>query len=105
MEWTVPWYSSYGSDFNYDFHVTLDETVAPPVYNFLELPGARTGEAHGLSVFFRDAGRVFHTYSAYARGLENFIGTYHYVDVTPLGRQEGERTMSWVRRHDTYVES
>jgi predicted dithiol-disulfide oxidoreductase (DUF899 family) len=103
MGWTVPWYSSHGSDFNQDFHVTADETVKNPVYNYVETPG-RTGEAHGLSVFLREGERVFHTYSTYARGLDNFIGTYHYLDVTPLGRQEEKgRTMSWVRRHDEYV--
>jgi predicted dithiol-disulfide oxidoreductase (DUF899 family) len=75
MGWTVPWYSSFGSDFNYDFHVTMDETVAPVEYNYRNkaelLRKGETyftqGESHGLSVFLRDGAGVFHTYSTYAR--------------------------------------
>ncbi|MBV9851450.1 MAG: DUF899 domain-containing protein, partial [Armatimonadetes bacterium] len=89
--WDVPWYSSFGSDFNYDFHVTLDEHVAPLEYNYR--PMAQTqmpegGEAHGLSVFFRDGGDVFHTYSTYARGVESLTDATDLLDVTPYGRQE-----------------
>lgn len=93
--WTFPWYSSYGSDFNYDFHVTLDESVAPVEYNYrtkaeLEQLGAHDlkGELHGTSVFLRDGDRVFHTYSTYGRGTEQVGGTHYYLDMTPLGRQE-----------------
>ena len=93
--WGFPWYSSFGSDFNYDFHVTLDEAVAPIEYNYLnkaELEGRGwgdvTGELHGTSVFLRDADRVFHTYSTYGRGTEQVGGTHYYLDMTPLGRQE-----------------
>lgn len=93
--WTFPWYSSFGSDFNYDFHVTLDEAVLPVEYNYrsaqewaqLGLPGLR-GELHGTSVFLRDGDRVFHTYSTYARGTEQVGGTHYYLDMTALGRQE-----------------
>jgi predicted dithiol-disulfide oxidoreductase (DUF899 family) len=96
MGWTIPWYSSFGSDFNYDFHVTSDEAVAPIEYNYrdraaLERAGLTwtlSGEQPGLSVFLRDGGTVFHTYSAYARGLDILLGTYNYLDVTPLGRQD-----------------
>jgi predicted dithiol-disulfide oxidoreductase (DUF899 family) len=95
MGWTFPWYSSYGSDFNYDFHVTLDEAVAPVEYNYrgpaeLEAAGygVPTGELHGTSVFLRDGDRVFHTYSTYARGTEQVGGTHYYLDMTALGRQE-----------------
>ena len=95
MGWTFPWYSSYGSDFNYDFHVTLDETIAPVEYNYrdkaeLEQAGfpAMTGELHGTSVFLRDGDRVFHTYSTYGRGTEQVGGTHYYLDMTALGRQE-----------------
>lgn len=96
MGWTVPWYSSFGSDLNYDFHVTLDETVAPVEYNYrnraeLVRNGEAyftQGEAHGLSVFLRDRDRVFHTYSTYARGTDLLAGTYNYLDLTPMGRQE-----------------
>jgi len=95
MGWTFPWYSSFGSDFNYDFHVTLDESVAPIEYNYrdkaeLEQAGFSdmTGELHGTSVFLRDGHRVFHTYSAYGRGTEQVGGTHYYLDMTALGRQE-----------------
>jgi predicted dithiol-disulfide oxidoreductase (DUF899 family) len=90
MGWTVPWYSSFGSDFNYDF-----------------------GESHGLSVFLRAGDRVFHTYSTYARGTDLLAGTYNYLDMTPWGRQEdweepaGRSTgpfMSWLRHHDRYAD-
>jgi predicted dithiol-disulfide oxidoreductase (DUF899 family) len=96
MGWTFPWYSSYGSDFNYDFHVTLDEAVTPIEYNYrsrAELiaagaPRDLEGELHGTSVFLRDGDRVFHTYSTYARGTEQVGGTHYYLDMTALGRQE-----------------
>jgi predicted dithiol-disulfide oxidoreductase (DUF899 family) len=95
--WSLPWLSSYESDFNYDFHVTLDEAVAPVEYNFrdkaeLEARGEETyflkGEQHGLSVFFRLDGQVFHTYSTFARGVEGLTNSYSLLDVTPYGRQE-----------------
>jgi predicted dithiol-disulfide oxidoreductase (DUF899 family) len=95
MGWTFPWYSSFGSDFNYDFHVTLDEAVAPIEYNYrdkeeLERTGfsVAAGEVHGTSVFLRDGDRVFHTYSTYGRGTEQVGGTHYYLDMTALGRQE-----------------
>lgn len=71
MNWTVPWFSSYGSDFNYDFDVTDD-----------------TGEKPGLSVFLREGEDLFHTYSTNGRGVDILLGTYNYLDLTPLGRQE-----------------
>lgn len=89
--WNVPWYSSLGSDFNYDFHVTLDESVAPVEYNYrsqAEMKRPIEGEEHGLSVFFRIGDDVFHTYSAYARGTEDLTDSYNLLDVTPYGRQE-----------------
>jgi predicted dithiol-disulfide oxidoreductase (DUF899 family) len=93
--WTFPWYSSYGSDFNYDFHVTLDESVAPVEYNYRrqdEQAGAPTAEepmeGPGLSCFLRDGDDIFHTYSTYARGLESLGGSYYFLDLTALGRQE-----------------
>jgi predicted dithiol-disulfide oxidoreductase (DUF899 family) len=81
------WVSSFGSDFNYDFHVTLDRKVAPPEYNYRRQPG-HDGESHGLSVFFRAGRDVFHTYSAYARGVESLTDAYSLLDITPWGRQE-----------------
>ena len=93
--WSQPWYSSNGSDFNYDFHATLDEDVAPVEYNFRDAAelqaGGRhlpSGEAHGLSVFFRIDDDLFHTYSTYARGVEALTDSYSLLDVTPYGRQE-----------------
>lgn len=94
--WNRPWYSSFGSDFNYDFHLTLDEKVRPVEYNFRskeqmianEAPNQTEGEAHGLSVFFRLNDDVYHTYSAYARGVESLTDSYSLLDVTPYGRQE-----------------
>ncbi len=96
--WDVPWYSSFGSDFNYDFGVTLDESVAPIVYNFLtraewEARGEdwfdeQPMEMPGRSCFLQVDGRVFHTYSQYARGLEMTGGSYYFLDLTALGRQE-----------------
>jgi predicted dithiol-disulfide oxidoreductase (DUF899 family) len=96
MGWTFPWYSSSGSDFNYDFHVTLDESIAPIEYNYRDkaeleqagFPPDMTGELHGTSVFLRDGDRVFHTYSTYGRGTEQVGGTHYYLDMTALGRQE-----------------
>src|SRR3954471_7449605 len=98
--WTFPWYSSHGSDFNYDFGVTLDESVAPLAYNYksrAEHDAAGTGyyfegeqplEQPGTSFFLRDGDAVFHTYSTYGRGAEMFGGSYYYLDMTALGRQE-----------------
>jgi len=97
--WDVPWYSSFGTDFNYDFGVTIDESVAPAQYNFrtkaeFEAMGsdffesAQPFEMPGLSCFLNVDGRVFHTYSQYARGLESTGGSYYFLDLTVLGRQE-----------------
>ncbi len=94
--WAVPWYSSFGSDFNYDFHVTLDETIAPTEYNYQDKaeleqrngPNVMQGESHGLSVFFRIGNDIFHTYSTYARGVESLTDAYSLLDTTPYGRQE-----------------
>jgi predicted dithiol-disulfide oxidoreductase (DUF899 family) len=96
--WNLPWYSSFGTDFNYDFHVTLDRAIVPLQYNYrqeAELgrrkngePWFFQGESHGLSVFFRIDDDVFHTYSTYARGCESLTDSYALLDRTPYGRQE-----------------
>lgn len=97
--WRLPWVSSYGSDFNYDFHVTLDASVAPIEYNYrgaaehaqagAPVPAAgQSVELHGLSVFFRLDDAVLHTYSAYARGTEGLTDAYSLLDTTPYGRQQ-----------------
>ena len=85
--WTFPWFSSFGSDFNYDFNVTMDESVAPPVYNYRAEPELE-GEQPGQSCFLRVDDDIFHTYSNYARGAEMTGGSYYYLDLTALGRQE-----------------
>ena len=105
MGWTVPWYSSFGSDFNYDFHATLDAAVTPVQYNWmdhdeLEAAGDFThGEASGLSVFARQGEEVVHSYSSYD-GEDALYGTFSWLDLTPLGRREDGR--SWLRHHDRY---
>lgn len=94
--WTVPWLSSYGSRFNYDFHVSLDASIAPVEYNYKHEDELRalggeafvSGESHGLSVFFRVGDEVFHSYSTYARGCEGLTDAYSLLDTTPYGRQE-----------------
>lgn len=117
MGWDVPWYSSHDSDFNYDFHVTIDPERGSSEYNYRETRDLGEdwegwqGELPGTSVFLRDGDRTFHTYSSFARGLDLLLGTYNWLDLTPLGRQEEWEEpsgrsdgpmMSWVRRHDEY---
>jgi predicted dithiol-disulfide oxidoreductase (DUF899 family) len=105
MGWSFPWLSSFGTDFNYDFRVTLDENHTE--YNYAPVSAQpagypQEGEREGLSVFLRDGDRLFHTYSTYQRGLDPFLNTYNFVDLTPLGRQEEDGIMRWVRHHDRY---
>ncbi|HEX3487769.1 MAG TPA: DUF899 domain-containing protein [Streptosporangiaceae bacterium] len=109
MGWSFPWASSGGSDFNYDFHVTIDLSVAPVEYNYrnqvqLEQADAAwrdwSGEQPGMSAFALDDGVVYHTYSAYARGLDALWGMWQWLDRAPLGRNEGD--LSWFHRHDEY---
>jgi predicted dithiol-disulfide oxidoreductase (DUF899 family) len=107
MDWTIPWYSSFGSDFNYDFHGTNDESVAPVEYNYKDkatliakgTPWYTSGEWQGLSVFLRDGEEVYHTYSTYERGIDPLVNTYTYLDLTPLGRQSH---VTQFALHDTY---
>jgi predicted dithiol-disulfide oxidoreductase (DUF899 family) len=97
--WDILWYSSFGTDFNYDFGVTIDESVGQDRYNFrskaeCEAMGStffdtdQPFELPGRSCFLQVDGRVFHTYSQYARGLESTGGSYYFLDLTALGRQE-----------------
>jgi predicted dithiol-disulfide oxidoreductase (DUF899 family) len=125
MGWdAIPWVSSFGTSFNYDFHVTTDEGVAPVEYNYcdkatLEKKGHTyhiKGEQPGVSGFLRlDDGRVFHTYSSYGRGLDAMLTTNRLLDLTPYGRQETWEDSpagwpqegktgpgDWVRHHDKY---
>jgi predicted dithiol-disulfide oxidoreductase (DUF899 family) len=107
MGWRFPWISSFGSDFNFDYHVsfTKDELAKGKVfYNFdeIELTGQGPEELPGLSAFYKDgAGSVYHTYSSYARGPEELISTLMILDRAPKGRNE-KSTMDFVRRHDEY---
>lgn len=106
MGWKFPWVSSFGSDFNYDFHVsfTPEQLAAGEVeYNFTNIPADRANdELPGLSSFYRaEDGTVYHTYSQYARGGEETLGTLMFLDHAPLGRNEGS-TMDFVKRHDEY---
>jgi predicted dithiol-disulfide oxidoreductase (DUF899 family) len=108
MGWRFNWVSSYDSDFNYDYHVSFtkeDMTKGRVYYNF-EMTEALIEELPGLSVFYKDAaGDIFHTYSSYARGAEELLGTYMVLDLTPKGRNEtgpNHNLMDWVRRHDRY---
>jgi predicted dithiol-disulfide oxidoreductase (DUF899 family) len=106
MGWSFPWVSSYGSDFNYDFHVSFTEELlaAGKVdYNYGLVEGYE--ELPGLSVFYKnETGEVFHTYSCYARGIDMVNGAYQFLDLVPKGRDEDgfEFSMEWVRRHDQY---
>ena len=107
MGWTFTWVSSFGSDFNFDYQVSFrPEALAAgeAFYNYTTVKNTMS-ELAGISVFFRDdAGAVFHTYSCYARGLDMLNGAYHYLDLTPKGRDEAglPHTAAWLRRHDQY---
>jgi predicted dithiol-disulfide oxidoreductase (DUF899 family) len=101
MGWTHRWVSSEKNDFNYDYGVSFHEGDKGG-YNYGDANYG--GESPGCSVFVKDGNDVFHTYSTYARGLDMLITTYHYLDLTPLGRQEegDKHGMSWVKLHDQY---
>lgn len=107
MGWTFKWVSSANSDFNRDYHVsfTEDELAGRANYNFRENTTFPVKEAPGISVFtMDDSSEIFHTYSAYARGLENFMGAYTLLDITPKGRGESNFSygMEWLRLKDRY---
>jgi predicted dithiol-disulfide oxidoreductase (DUF899 family) len=106
MGWRFRWASSYGSDFNRDFHVsfTRAEIERGEVYYNYRIAGFAQEEMPGISVFVRgDAGEVFHTYSTYGRGLEAMMGAYRLMDLTPKGRDENPaHPMGWIRHHDRY---
>jgi predicted dithiol-disulfide oxidoreductase (DUF899 family) len=108
MGWRFHWVSSFGTEFNYDYHVSFTEEErkrGKVEYNFgkMEFPSE---EGPGISVFSKDAGgHIYHTYSAYARGLDMMVGTYNFLDLVPKGRDEDGLafTMAWVRHHDKYA--
>lgn len=110
MGWNFRWVSSERTDFNYDFDVSFppERLVDGKItYNFAPAE-AEIDELSGCSMFFKDEdGEVYHTYSSYSRGDEPLLGAYHFVDLTPTGRNEngpGHNLTDWVRRHDTYAD-
>lgn len=108
MGWDFKWFSSYHTNFNFDYHVSFtQEELAKneAFYNYNFYKPFPSTEREGVSVFFKDSrGRVFHTYSAYARGIDMLNVAYHYLDLVPKGRDEGGHDFPqfWVRRHDEY---
>jgi predicted dithiol-disulfide oxidoreductase (DUF899 family) len=107
MGWRFKWVSSYGNDFNFDYHVsfTKDEMAKGKVYYNYGMQEFPSEEGPGISVFYKDgSGDIFHTYSSYARGLDMLVGTYNYLDLAPKGRDEEGLpwTMAWLRHHDKY---
>ena len=107
MGWDFKCVSSFDTDFNFDYHVSFtQEELAKKkaFYNFISQdPG--TSEREGISVFYKDqSGKIFYTYSAYARGIDVLNNTYNYLDLVPKGRDEDgyDFPMAWVRRHDEY---
>ena len=106
MGWKFEWLSSYGSDFNRDFGVSFTSEELrkdAPNYNFGTTKFSHD-EAPGLSVFYKDDGSIYHTYSCYSRGLDMLIGAYNHLDLVPKGRDEASLAykMEWVRLHDEY---
>jgi predicted dithiol-disulfide oxidoreductase (DUF899 family) len=104
MGWSFPWYSSKGSDFNFDYHVsfTPEELKSGSAeYNYV-VDHPSMSELPGISVFLREDGEIYHTYTAYARGLDMMNVAYHYMDLVPKGRDEDGNGMFWLHRRDEY---
>jgi predicted dithiol-disulfide oxidoreductase (DUF899 family) len=108
MGWSFKWVSSYGTDFNSDYHVSFtkdDLAKGQTYYNYRVRESQSEGEAPGISAFYKDPdGAVFHTYSCYERGVETINGAYHWLDLMPKGRDEEGLSFAqaWVRHHDRY---
>jgi len=108
MGWRFKWVSSFGSDFNYDYQVSIspqEKAGGKVMYNYELIENFPSEERPGASVFFKNAaGEVFHTYSTYDRGLDILIGAYNFLDLAPKGRDEEGLawSMAWVRHHDRY---
>jgi len=106
LGWTFKWVSSFENDFNRDYHVSFTPEELErggSLYNYKQQN--RLGpEQPGISVFYKDDdGSIYHTYSAYSRGIDMLNGAYHYLDIVPKGRDEsGSHKMAWVRFHDEY---
>ena len=108
MGWRFKWVSSFGSDFNHDYQVSMtpqEKASGKVMYNYEIIESFPSEERPGVSVFYKNAaGEVFHTYSTYGRGLDMLIGAYHFLDLAPKGRDEDalQWSMAWVRHHDRY---
>jgi predicted dithiol-disulfide oxidoreductase (DUF899 family) len=107
MGWGFKWVSSYGNEFNRDFHVSFskEEIAKGKMYYNYDERRFPSEEAHGVSVFYKnEKGEVFHTYSAYARGADILLGAYNWLDLTPKGRNESG-PMDWIDYHDRYAKN
>src|SRR5262249_47760124 len=104
MCWRFPWVSPLGSDFKYDFGAAFTEAQQRngADYNFRHVDRPPWPQREGMSAFALDHGVVYHTYSTYDRGVEQLMGTFRYLDVAPLGRNEEGAVAGWWRRHDEY---
>lgn len=105
MGWTHPWYSSGNTTFNFDYQVsfTPEERNANQAFYNYKQQDPENPDREGISVFYKDEkGTIFHTYSAYARGIDMLNVAYHYLDIVPKGRDEAKTGPGWVRRHDEY---
>jgi predicted dithiol-disulfide oxidoreductase (DUF899 family) len=110
MGWDFKWFSCYDTDFNFDYNVsfTSEELVRKEAFYNFTIQDPHSSEREGVSVFYKDpVGRVFHTYSAYARGIDILNTAYNYLDLVPKGRDEEGHDFPqfWVRRHDEYKSS
>ena len=107
MGWSFPWVSSFANDFNFDYKVSSTQERPLLEYNFREVSEEMRqggpGELPGMSTFAMLNGDVYHTYSAYARGLDAMWGMYQWLDRAPLGRNEHDTKAGWLRRHDSYA--
>ena len=105
MGWNFKWVSSFGTDFNFDYHVsfTPEEVNRKKAFHNFKIKDPGVSEREGVSVFYKEPkAKVFHTYSTYERGIDMLNVDYHYMDLVPKGRDEGGRGPFWVRRHDEY---
>ena len=108
MGWNFKWLSSSGNDFNFDFQASFkpdDLKKGSVFYNYRDQK-EKSSEREGASVFYKDSsGKIFHTYSTYARGIDLLNTAYNYLDLVPKGRDERDSGPFWVRRHDEYASS
>ncbi|HEX8826500.1 MAG TPA: thioredoxin family protein [Xanthobacteraceae bacterium] len=111
MGWSFQWVSSFGTDFNYDYQVSItpqEKASGRVFYNYETIENFPSEERPGASVFYKNpAGEIFHTYSTYGRGLDILIGAYNFLDLAPKGRDEEGLawSMAWVRHHDRYEDA